>query len=267
VRSEQGIGDTIQFVRYLPILQAMGAHVVFECPSALSGLLSACGGYDELVTRSSGDPVHVRPDAQEVYLMSLPGALGTNLSSIPAGVPYVHPDSEYLRKWERLIGPDGGGSLRVALCWAGNPDHLDDAFRSCSLRDFAPITSVPGCSFYSLQKGEAAHQCDTNGSVRQLGHFLEDFRDTAAAIAHMDLVVTVDTAVAHLSGAMGKPVWTMLAFHPDWRWMLNTPATPWYPTMRLFRQPVVGCWSEPFEVAAEELRGMALGTCTLEDAS
>jgi tetratricopeptide (TPR) repeat protein len=256
VSVEQGMGDTIQFVRYLPIVkERFQGRVVFECYPEVQQLLKACDGFDALVPwKSSGYPEELAYDRQ-ITLMSVPGVLGTDIETIPAHVPYVPVDPGLSEAWARRL-PDSD-ALKVGIVWAGSADFKNDRNRSCRLADFGPLGQVPNVIFYSLQKGERAEQAASppEGMVlTDLNESLQDFADTAAAIHHLDLIITVDTSVAHLAGALGRPVWTLLPFSPDWRWMLEREDTPWYPTMRLFRQPRPEDWNSVFTRVAEELR-------------
>ena len=190
----------------------------------------------------------------QVPVMSLPALFGTTLTSVPAEVPYLHADPDHLVKWRRLLGEKD--RLRVGICWQGNPHHQWDRHRSVPLRYFAALARVPGVELVSLQKGHGSEQ---RGQVA--GQFavselpeLETFEDTAAVMSLLDLVVTADTAVAHLAGALGVPVWVALAKIADWRWLFDREDSPWYPTMRLFRQATLGDWAGVFERMAAELR-------------
>ncbi|KAA0677968.1 tetratricopeptide repeat protein [Roseomonas genomospecies 6] len=233
VHDEQGVGDTIMLARYAPLLQARGVRVIVECNTQLVRLLSAMPGIAGVVGRFDALPPH---DAH-VALASLPHRLGTTLYTIPADVPYLWPEPALAEAWaERLAGTPG---LKVGLVWAGNPEFKGDRFRSARLRDFLVLLEVPGVAFFALQKGRGRQDLDGCGPLpacfMDLGPDIADFADTAALVAGLDLVITVDTSVAHLAGALGRPVWTVLPFAPDWRWLGAGVCTPWYPTMRLFR--------------------------------
>ena len=246
--AEQGLGDILQFVRYAPLVAARGGHVILEVPPALRRLLSNLPGVSEIV--SFGDPL---PDfAWQCPLLSLPQAFATDLSSIPASVPYLCPDPAEVRSWSEKL--DGKG-LRVGLVWAGNPKHVRDRQRSLALGQLAPLAEGGGISFYALQKGPAPAGPPWPESVQltDLGPQQRDLADAAAIVANLDLVISVDTAVAHLTGALGKPVWILLQFMPDWRWLLQREDSPWYPTARLFRQPALGDWDSVVRRVALEL--------------
>lgn len=256
VHDEQGLGDTLQFVRYLPLVKSRCGTVILETRKSLMKLLNGFPGIDELVERSTdGNPV-VAYD-YFVPLLTLPGLFNTTIKSIPGEVPYLNADLDKIAYWRaRLETKD----LKVGLVWAGRPKHANDHNRSCKLDQFAPLVEVPGVTLYGLQKGPAADQ-SAHWSVCpefvNLGKDLEDFSDTAAAIACMDLVISVDTSVAHLAGAMAKPTWVLLPFIPDWRWMMDRTDSPWYPTMELFRQNKREDWSSVFQRVKAELQRRA----------
>jgi hypothetical protein len=250
---EQGFGDSIQFVRYIKKIKQNGAETFFECPPKLQRLLlRGVEGADHIVTsdQNVGCDYHVP-------LLSLPGIFSTTLESIPADIPYLYPDQASSSHWKERLAPDQG--FRAGLVWAGNPDHKNDLLRSLPLTTYAPLATLPRVSLYSLQKGPAATQAKSPPSGLRLADYtdeLEDFADTAALIMNLDLVITVDTSVAHLAGALGRPVWTLLHADPDWRWLLNREDSPWYPTMRLFRQPVLGDWDPVIRRVAAELEAV-----------
>ncbi len=255
VRAEQGLGDTIQFIRYLPWVKQQGGKVILECPPPLLKLFQYLTGVDQLLPRTGKhlpDKVHY-----DVYvpLLSLAYYYKTHLDNIP--LPECNPirvPPKYLPKWQTRMT---GHSLRIGLVWAGSPQHPKDKERSCQLRDFAPFAELTQYHFYSLQKGETAKQADDppqGFSIQRLDQDLDDFTDTATVIAHLDLIITVDTAVAHLAAAMNKPTWVLLAFNPDWRWLLQRSDSPWYPSMRLFRQAKVGDWTNVIQQITQLLK-------------
>jgi len=249
VHCEQGVGDCIQFVRYLPLVKARGGTVVFEAWKSLHGLFQDFDGIDELTELSFGGESRAQFD-YHVSIMDLPGVFGTVEQRIPDCVPYIHADPIKSAKWrEQLAGPH----LKIGIVWAGSARHSNDHNRSCRFDHFDPLTQIQGVRLYGLQKGEPAQQADDSALVN-LGDCLEDFTDTAAAIENLDLIISVDTAVLHLAGAMGKTVWALLAYAPDWRWMLEREDSPWYPTMRLFRQKKWGDWHSAMRAVAQELR-------------
>lgn len=252
VHAEQGLGDAIQFVRYAKLLKARGAgRVIVECSPTATALLHGVEGVDELVVPGTPLP----PFDVHAYLMSLPLLLRTTLANIPADVPYLAAPSRAVAEFVRTTG----AGLRVGLAWAGNPSHQRDLVRSLSLETLAPMFGAEGVTFFSLQKGPAARQLSTlqGANIVDLDPQLSDLADTAAAINELDLVIAVDTAVAHLAGALGKPVWVLLPHVPDWRWMLAREDSPWYPTMRLFRQPAVTAWAPAIASVARELSALA----------
>jgi hypothetical protein len=251
VYSEQGIGDTIQFVRYAPLLARRGARVILQCQPELKPLFQSLEGVDCVLSTSEALP----PFDVQAPLLSLPLALGTTLESIPAQVPYLKADPALAEAWRAKLAP-AGRCLKVGLAWAGNPKHRNDRNRSMPLSVLAPLAGVGGVRFYSLQKGDAAGQAKgppPGMDLVDLTQELNDFADTAAFVANLDLVISVDTAAVHLAGAMAKPVWTLLPFFSDWRWLLDREDSPWYPTMRLFRQRTRGEWGGVVERVVKEL--------------
>jgi len=256
VHCEQGLGDTLHFIRYLPMVKARGGMVILEIRKPLYRLLKNFPGIDELAEASFDNKPAVNFD-HHVSLMDLPKIFATTLATIPAEVPYIHACPTKAEHWRnKLAGPD----LKVGVVWAGSPTHGNDRYRSCTLKHFAPLTEVDDVRLYGLQKGKAAEQVEELAdemAITNLGTEFEDFTDTAAAIENLDLVISVDTSVLHLAGAMGKPAWALLPFSPDWRWMLNRQDSPWYPTMKLFRQKKWGQWEPVFQDVAKELRTMA----------
>lgn len=232
VMAEQGLGDTLQFCRFVPALKEVFRTVCVEVQAPLVPLLaSGLDGVDRLTVRGETPPVHDRL----VPMMSVPGHLGITLATLPAKVPYIKAPSGHVVKWAAL-GRDLQGKT-VGLVWAGSADHAGDHHRSLALSDLAPVLDVPGVSFVSLQVGPGRDQIGTVGRrVMDAGHLFESFADTAGAMLNLDLVITVDTATAHLAGALGKPVWTLVPAAPDWRWLFDRDDSPWYPSMRLYRQ-------------------------------
>jgi Tfp pilus assembly protein PilF len=231
LHSEQGFGDSIQFGRYVPLVAPRGARVVMEVEAPLCGLMKGLTGVAQVIAK--GDPLpHF--DIQ-CPLPSLPLAFETRLETIPSDAPYLRVSEQALHRWSGRLGPKH--HLRIGLAWAGNPKHVRDRERSMRLRDLLPLTDIDA-SFVSLQKevrpGEAEMLAGCN--VRQFGGDLGDFSDTAALISQLDLVISVDTSVAHLAGALGRPAWILLTHAPDWRWLLDRDDSPWYPAARLFRQ-------------------------------
>ncbi len=255
LHAEQGIGDTIQFIRYARCLAQQGARVVVECPPSLTRLLATIPEIESVVEKGASLPAF----DFHAPLMSLPRLLDTRLDSIPHAVPYLFPKPD-----DHLpVNLFSGKGLRVGIVWGGNPTHLNDQQRSIPLTALRPLLEIPGVQFFSLQVGPqqaALSDLPASISVKDLSPWLRDMHDTAVAASQMDLIVSVDTAVAHLAGALNKPVWLLLPFAPDWRWMLHRPDSPWYPSMRLFRQTTPGDWAGVVDKARLELhRGVQAG--------
>lgn len=237
--TEQGFGDAIQFIRFLPIIKNMGAKIIIECQKELTRMFGKIKGVDTVI--SQGEPL---PEFDLHYpLLSLPLALGINSTNIPDS-PYISPDENEVGKWGELfnISPE---TLKVGLVWAGKQNHFKDRYRSVPAAVFAPLLEVAGTRFYSLQKRNQ-EKANIEGAkslgITDFTGMFYDFSDTAAFIANLDLVITVDSAVAHLAGAMGKPVRVMIPFVPDWRWMEEGTKSRWYTSMTLFRQEEPGNW-------------------------
>jgi tetratricopeptide (TPR) repeat protein len=256
LHAEQGLGDTLQFLRYVPMVQAAGGTVILDVQRSLLRLAAELPGIAALV--ATGDPLP--PFEWHCPLMSLPAAFGTAIESIPAQVPYLRVPAEAKQSAESLEWPVDG--LRVGLVWSGNPLFPEDRLRSIPLSGFEPLLALNGVHFFSLQMGPAASQlAEVGAPAIDLQPAIGDMADTAALIEKLDLVITVDTAVAHLAGALGKPVWVLLPFAPDWRWLMEREDSPWYPTMRLFRQPKFGNWPSVLERVRGELAVLAGGNC------
>ena len=241
LRYEQGVGDMIQFIRYAPSVKALGARTVLSVPPEHEKFARSFAGIDYILQRGEVPPAI---DFQ-INLLSFPRVFGTDIASIPCQIPYVAVDPERAQKWTSRIPRDG--ELNVGLAWAGDPRHGSDYYRSASLRNLQPLWEAPGVRFISLQKGAAEEQIadlQVTQPLDPLGPEIGDWLDTAAIVDRLDLVICVDTGVAHLAGALGKPVWLMLPGCPDWRWLLERSDSPWYPTMRLFRQTVRGDWDD-----------------------
>jgi tetratricopeptide (TPR) repeat protein len=252
VHAEQGMGDTIQFTRYFPAVRDRGAKIVLECQGPLVGLISGVKDIEQVV--KAGDPL----PAFDVHcpMMSLPLAMGTRLEMIPGSVPYLAADEALKKKWAQKLGPRDG-SLRVGLNWSGNAGFARDRTRSLSLGQLAPL-AMPGVTFFSLQKGAAAEQIANAPSAMRIfdiGSQIDDFADSAAVISQIDLVISTDTSIPHLAGALGAEIWLMLQFAADWRWMTGRDNSPWYPTMRLFRQTSRGDWAGVIEKVSREFAG------------
>lgn len=254
--AEQGLGDTIHFIRYAATLKAgADCRVIAACQRPLLPLLATCPGIDHLIAQ--GDPLP-RFDVW-APLLSLPGLLRHHaVEDFPADVPYLFPPPALIDHWRTELSEYAG--VRVGVAWQGNPGHPADRMRSMPLAEFAPLASLAGLQLLSLQKGPGTDQLAGLGprlGVVPLGDRLDitaAFLDTAAVMQHLDLIVTSDSAVAHLAGALGVPVWVAPSYVPDWRWLLCREDSPWYPTMRLFRQSAAGDWSGVFARIVEALR-------------
>ncbi len=263
VHAEQGLGDVIQFCRYLPLLAAQGAAVVFEVMPSLKALLRTLPAAIRLVGR--GEPLP--PVDYYCPLMSLPLAFKTRLDTIPAQVPYLTADPERTASWMRRLRALPG--LRVGIAWQGNPavEKLIWARgRSIPLAALEPLAHLPGVSLVSLQKGAGLEQLREVPFAQQIIDFSADldrgadaFLDTAAVMAGLDVVISSDTSIAHLAGALGRPVWTVLAASPEWRWGLKRSDSPWYPSMRLFRQTADGDWTPVVAAIAQALQKLSAG--------
>ncbi len=255
VHAEQGLGDNIQFVRYLPMVQTLGGRVIFECLPSLVHLLKYCTGIDKLIKQMSTSDNTVQCDVH-IPLLSLPGIFNTTLDNVPSQEPCIMPHSKFVTKWRNRIGVNDK-SFKIGLVWASNPENKKIFIKkSCKLSDFNTLSEIPGLSFYSLQKGQASAEVNNppkGMEIINLDKELNDFADTAAVIVNLDLVISIDTSVAHLAGAMGKPVWTLLPSVPDWRWLLERNDSPWYPSMRLFRQTQPYDWNSVFEQVKKAL--------------
>jgi tetratricopeptide (TPR) repeat protein len=240
VHHEQGFGDTLQFVRYLPLAKARGGRVLFEAPAALSRLLRGIDGENDVVELSADGPTRAQHDLH-VPLLSLPGLFGTTLESVPDRVPYLFADPDRAAAWAERLDPH---ALNIGVVWSGSRWTPRLAEKSCPLELLLTLAPISGTHWVALQKDSppaeltAAHAA----GLAIWGTELGDFSDTAAAVAGLDLVIAVDTAVAHLAGAMGKPVWVLLTRQADWRWLLDRTDSPWYPTMRLYRQEHGSSW-------------------------
>ncbi len=250
VYAEQGLGDVIQACRYAPMAAALGAHVVLEVQPALVSLLSTLKGNFTIV--ETGKPLP--PFDLHCPVMSLPLAFKTTLVNVPASVPYLHADADKLKIWQQRL--NGGSRPKIGLAWSGSTIHKNDHNRSIPLRMLGPLLQLPA-EFHSLQKEIRAQDMAALadfGQIHAHQEQLHDFSDTAALVQEMDLVISVDTSVAHLSGALGRPTWVLLPFAPDYRWMLERTDTPWYPTMTLFRQDGPGEWQRAIAAAEARLR-------------
>jgi tetratricopeptide (TPR) repeat protein len=255
VVAEQGLGDSIQFARYIPLLAARGARVLLFVEPAFERLARSFSDSDSIFVPGQPQPAF----DFHVPLLSLAHRFGTTLETIPAQVPYLTVEAPLLDAWRAKLAIDRA-QLNVGLVWAGSAVHRNDKRRSLALEAFAPLSRVPGVRFFSLQKGPPAAQTSNpppDLRLTDLGSDLQDLTETAAVVSQLDLVITVDTSVAHLAGALAKAVWTLIPYEPDWRWMLGRDDSPWYPTMKLFRQSVPGDWPSVLDRVASELAALA----------
>lgn len=245
LHAEQGFGDSIQFIRFAPRVAELGGNVILECPPQLLRLFAEFPGVAQII--AAGEPLPLF-DLQ-CPLASLPLALGTRLDAIPSAAPYLKAEPHLVEKWKALL-PQSARDLKVGVAWAGSPAHKNDRHRSIHPEMLAPLAAVNGVSLVSLQAGQSSpkglHFVDLHDR-------LTDFAETAALIAHLDLVISVDTAVAHLAAALGKPTYVFIPFAPDWRWLLHREDSPWYPTIRVFRQPAIGDWAPVIQRVAAAL--------------
>jgi len=250
VHSEQGFGDSIQFIRYLKPLIESGMRVHVFCQPAILPLFAAIPGL-ALCTTNIED---LQVVDWQIPIPSLPYCFRTRLESIPNQIPYLVADPGRVASWAQLYKELPQKGKRVGLVWQGNPNHRNDRNRSLPIAVLGSLLDLPGFQFLGLQKGPTP--IASPDGVFDLAPLLVDFGETAAAIEGLDLVVSVDTAVAHLAGALGKPVWTLLPYAPDWRWLLHREDSPWYPTMRLFRQPIPGDWNSVIREVRRELNAL-----------
>ncbi|MBF0098993.1 MAG: tetratricopeptide repeat protein [Magnetococcales bacterium] len=254
--TEQGFGDALMFARFIPLLREMGATVLLECRPELLALFRDARLADQVVARAMGES-QPPPFAYDLHLplLSLPQVLGCTLENLPNRVPYLQVDAAKKEQWADRFPPDT--ALRVGLSWSGNPEASVNRYRACRLEDLLPLAQVPGITFYSLQKGPPALQLtkeiQAQYGIQALAEELSDFQATAAVLHHLDLLISTDTAIVHLAGALGRPVWTLLHAAAEWRWLERRSDSPWYPGMRLFRQSVLGDWLSPVKQMQEAL--------------
>ena len=252
--ADQGAGDAIQFARYIPLVAERCREVVLAAAPELADLLRSAKGLTRVVTRYE----HIGSVDVFCILSSLPFLLGTTLETIPANAPYLTVDAARRAAWKaRLDARTPPGLPRVGIAWAGNPAHPDDRWRSTRLAAWQPLLDVPGVSFISLQKRVPKRDRGFMASasrVIDLTDGRDDFADTAALVQALDLVVSVDTSIAHIAGALAKRAWILLARLPDWRWLLDREDSPWYPTLQLFRQDAPDRWDGPLRRVAARLR-------------
>jgi len=257
IRAEQGFGDTLQFARFCAPARARGAKVIFAVQRPLLALLQeGLAGVDQVIARDVPAPSH----DFHIEMMSLPLAFGTDLGNVPTDIPYIRANVDLATQWRSRLGDHG---FKIGICWRGTGLGGSDVGRSFPAAALAPVAALPGVRLISLQKGEAALTQLANLPAGMKVETLADFDlgpgafvDTAAVMDCLDLVISSDTAVAHLAGAMGRPVWLATRYVPDWRWLLDRSDSPWYPSMRLFRQKARGDWASVFSEMADAVRGM-----------
>ena len=266
---EQGLGDVLQMIRYVPLLRQAGAKVLVQCHSTMHALLQTVHGVDHCLPYES--TVEEKFDYY-LALFSLPSIFATTVETIPATIPYLSADPTRIEHWRKklaaITSPSSlkppASSLKIGLAWQGNPEFTGDYYRSIPLAALAPLADCPGVRLFSLQKGPGHEQLARLAErmrIVDLGATLDQdgdaFVDTAAVMKHLDLVITSDTAIAHLAGALAVPVWVALQYAPNWRWLLGRDDSPWYPTMRLFRQPRFGDWAATIAAIAAELASLS----------
>ncbi|MDA8230053.1 MAG: hypothetical protein M0006_01805 [Magnetospirillum sp.] len=240
IHDEQGFGDTFQFLRMVPwAKERSGARAILEINAETLPIAKRMGGFDAIAARGTVPP----PFDLHCEMMSLPMAMGLTMADLPGPVPYLSPDPARLAKWRKTLA-----RLKrplVALVWAGRPEHFNDANRSLSLADLGPL-ALPGITFLAVQKGPKAGEAKAppmGMNLVSLSDTIRDFEDTAAILSVADLLISVDSSPVHLAGALGRPAWVLLPFVPDWRWLMERGDTPWYPSLRLFRQSARGDWA------------------------
>lgn len=262
IHAEQGLGDSLQFIRYAALAKQRGGTVLFECPKPLVQILKGCGGIDRIIPR--GEPIgdfDIHVPLLSLAMIFATGNSATGPGTVPAEVPYLTPAPELAAQWGERLKLDG--NFRIGICWQGNPSYKADARRSVPLENFAPLAKAEGVTLYSLQKEFGTEQLarfSADHGIVDLGPELDQdhgaFMDTLAVIDHLDLVITSDTAMPHLAGAAGCEVWMALPRVPDWRWGMAGETTPWYPTMRLFRQRRAGDWAGVFDAISSALQNV-----------
>ena len=254
ITAEQGLGDSIHFIRYVQLAKARGAKVIFDCPTPLVTLIETCPGVDKVVPRGQPGP----PFDCYIPLLSLPWLFGHPPLSDVAPIPYFVPDPDRVAYWREQVADLPG--LRVGIAWQGSKAHKGDKLRSVPLTRFAPLAAIPGVTLCSIQKPPGIEQL-TEGAGAAMGiidlgcKITDQMADAAALLMNLDLVISVDTAIVHLAGALGRPAWVAVAFAADWRWLRQGDDTAWYPSIRLFRQTAPGEWDAVFGRLAVALRG------------
>jgi tetratricopeptide (TPR) repeat protein len=259
IHAEQGVGDTIQFLRYIPLVAVRGGRVIVEVQPSLLRLCTGLAGADQII--AEGQPLPPGMIDFQCPLISLPLIFKTDLTAIPATVPYLWPQANLMESWRERLAARSTSNLKVGLVWSGSDMNPVNARRSMKLAQMADLAAVAGVDFFSLQVGPSRGQITDVSCLRPFDHTSEfhDYADTAALLTQLDLLITVDTSVAHLAGAMGKRTWLMLAHGiSDWRWLLNREDNPWYPSMRLFRQPTAGDWDSVIRSVHNALQALLI---------
>ncbi|MBF0454289.1 MAG: tetratricopeptide repeat protein [Magnetococcales bacterium] len=255
--TEQGFGDAIMCARYIPWVRESGAYVILECKPELAQLFKDSNIADRVVIREEGD--ETAPNFTYEYhlpLMSLPGLFTTSLATIPQNVPYLKPKPSLATEWRLRLDREKGPELKVGICWSGNPNATANKGRACTFKDFLPITQVPGVRFFSIQKGKPAgelYHTQHEQVVVDLDPVLTDFAQTTACLCNLDLLISTDTAVVHLAGAIQTPCWVILHTASEWRWLQKRTDSPWYPSTTLFRQQKQDNWSSVVEQVKQAL--------------
>jgi hypothetical protein len=253
LHTEQGFGDALQFLRYVPMVARLGATVILELQRPLARLVPAHAWGCQVVLRGQELPI----TDYNRSIMSLPHAFATALSNVPNDVPYLEAPRGAVNKWKHRVNPL---HFNVGLAWAGQPRHKRDSERSMRLADLSSLLQVHGVTWHSLQVG--ARATDVQGvpprTIADWSGELTDFAETAGLLQHLDLVISVDTSVVHLAGAFGRPAWVMVSRRPDWRWLLDVSDSPWYPSMRLYRQERAIDWNPVIESVAADLRKLSV---------
>ena len=251
ILSEQGFGDNINFARYASLVKDRGGYVILECKKELRRLFENLKGLDKIILKEKGIMPNIEFDFY-IHLMSLPRIFDTSLNNIPNTSPYLRADFELVKKFKEKFNSN---NFKIGIVWAGNPNQENDKNRSTTFEKFKVLKEIPGSELVSLQVGKAS--CQLNDlSVIDVSNEITDFADTAAVIANLDLVISVDTSVAHLAGATGKPIWMLLSYVHDLRWMLDRRDSVWYDSMKLFRQPKLGDWDSVFNDVSNELKNL-----------
>ena len=255
LHAEQGMGDSIQFARYAPLVAAWGGRVLLECQPPLVRLFESLDGVGEIIPRGGVLPAF----DTHAPLLSLPGILGTTGRTIPRDIPYLSADRGRAKQLRDQLTALTNG-LKVGLVWAGKPSHKNDRNRSLDFESLVGLLGLEDIFFFSLQfgpRGGDMRVAGCDGLITDLSASIKDFADTAIVLEALDLLITVDTSPAHLAGALGKPVWVLLPYVPDWRWLLDRDDSPWYPSLQLFRQDRPNDWSKPLRRLAEALKTCA----------